>query len=66
MLGLEDSIIFAASLDVGILTLNPIKENTQNIQLFCHDMKQSRPQYQLSLQVMPAFCHFECRPCQAT
>ena len=45
MLGLEDSIIFAASLDVGILTLNPIKENTQNIQLFCHDMKQSRLQY---------------------
>ena len=42
MLGLEDSIIFAASLDVGILTLNPIKENTQNIQIFCHDMKQSR------------------------
>ena len=42
MLGLEDSIIFAASLDVGILTLNPIKENTQNIQLFCHGMKQSR------------------------
>ena len=41
MLGLEDSIIFAASLDVGILTLKPIKENTQNRRLFCHDMKQT-------------------------
>ena len=40
MLGIEDSIIFAASLDVGILTLKPIKENTQNRLLFCHDMKQ--------------------------